>query len=172
MALGRIGKIQEGINDISVFIRHNPDSSLAFTKRGVRYLWMNELKKASDDFHKAIEINPKNAEAHDDLGVIYAQQGKPKEAIEHFSQTIKYDPSYQKAYHNLSLTYFIYDNSQAALNFVNKALALSPEAKDTLLLKSEILKSLGQYSEAEKIREDAMFLPDGNWSESMAIQQQ
>jgi tetratricopeptide (TPR) repeat protein len=172
MALGRLGEVQKGIDDISVFIQHNPKSSLAFTKRGVRYLWLGNLKKAANDFKKAIAINPKNAEAHDDLGVIMAQQGRPKEAIDHFLKTIKYDPSYQKAYHNLSLTYFIYDNNQAALIFVNKALALSPESKDTVLLKSEILKSLGQLSKAEQLREDAMFLPDGNWSESMPIQQQ
>jgi len=170
MALGRIGKVQQGIDDISVFIKHNPASSLAFTKRGVRYLWQGDLNKAANDFIKAIDLNPKNAEAHDDLGVIYAQQNKPEKAISHFQQTIKYEPTYQKAYHNLSLTYFIYDNSLSALDYVNKALKLSPNSKDTLLLKSEILKSLGQLARAKEIREDAMFLPDGNWSESMAIQ--
>ena len=171
MALGRLGEIQNGIDDISVFIEHNPQSSLAFTKRGVRYLWLGDLKKAANDFYRAIALNPKNAEAHDDLGVILAQQNKPKEAIVHFSKTIEYDPSYQKAYHNLALTYFIYDNSHAALSIVNKALELSPDSKDTVLLKSEILRSLGHISQANALKEDAQFLPEANWSESMAIQQ-
>lgn len=159
MALGRLGQIQKGIDDISVFIKHHSENSLAYTKRGVRYLWLGELQKASDDFHRAISIDPKNAEAHDDLGVILAQQNKPKEAAEHFLTTIKYGPSYQKTYHNLALTYFIYDNSVAALSMVNKAIALPPNSKDTVLLKSEILRSLGNIRQSDALKEDAQFLP-------------
>lgn len=172
MALGRLGKVQKGIDDISLFIKHNKQSSLAYTKRGVRYLWLGNTEKARTDFERAIQLKPDNAEAHDDLGVIMAQQNKPKEAIEHFLKTIKYDPSYQKAYHNLALTYYIYDNSQAALKIINKALILSPDSKNSILLKSEIVKSLGHLKFAEKLKDDAMFLPDGNWSESVPLTQQ
>jgi Tfp pilus assembly protein PilF len=100
-----------------------------------------------------------------------AQQGKLNEAVSHFLKTIRYEPNYQKAYHNLALTYYMYGNNQAALEVVDKALQLSPDSKNTLLLKSEILKSLGQSELAEQIREEAQFLPDGNWSESAPITQ-
>ncbi|MCK4707556.1 MAG: tetratricopeptide repeat protein [Gammaproteobacteria bacterium] len=171
MALGRLGDIKKGIDDITVFIKHNQQSSLAYTKRGVRYLWLGDSNKARLDFEKAIQLKPDNAEAHDDLGVIMAQQNKPKEAIEHFNKTIKYDPTYQKAYHNLALTYYIYDNNQAALKIINKALILSPNSKNSILLKSEILKSLGKLELAERLHDDAIFLPDGNWSESAPLTQ-
>lgn len=170
MALGRLGKVQDGINDLTFFIQHNADSSLAYTKRGVRYLWLGDLQRASEDLKQAILLNPKNAEAHDDLGVILARQNKPEEAISHFLKTIKHDPSYQKAYHNLALTYYLYDKEKAALKYVNKAISMSPDSKDTILLKSEILKSLGQVKQAEELREHAEFLPDGNWSESSPLQ--
>ena len=39
MALARNGEIEKGIADLSVYIKRRPKSSLAHTKRGVRYLW-------------------------------------------------------------------------------------------------------------------------------------
>lgn len=71
---GRLGKIKEAIADLSVFIQRHPNSSLAHTKRGVRYIWNGQLIEAEKDLKRAIELNPVNAEAHDDLGVLLAQR--------------------------------------------------------------------------------------------------
>lgn len=170
MALGRSGFVKKGIKDLSVYIEHHPSSSLAYTKRGVRYLWIDEESNAMQDFNRAIKLNPKNAEAHDDLGVIYAKQQKYAEAIKHFSTTIRLDPSYQKAYHNLAMAYFLIEQDDLALDAVNKALALNPQSRNSLILKAEILTVLGRVQEADALRDEAGFLPEGNWSESISIQ--
>ena len=104
MALGRLGKIEKGIDDLSVYIHRNPDDSVGYTKRGVRYLWLGELNKAEKDLATAIALNPENAEAHDDLGVIYARRGETELAIRHFNITVTTDPSYQKGFHNHGVT--------------------------------------------------------------------
>lgn len=170
MALGRQGFIKEGIKDLTVYIQRHPSSSLAYTKRGVRHLWIDEQEKARQDLEKAIELNPKNAEAHDDLGVIYAKQQQYAEAIRHFSSTIRYDPSYQKGYHNLAMAYFLVEQDNLALEAVDKALELNPQDRNSVLLKAEILTVLGKTQEAQALREDAEFLPEGNWSESVPVQ--
>ena len=46
MALGRMGLVDEGIADLSVFILRHPESSVAYTKRGVRSIWRNNLPEA------------------------------------------------------------------------------------------------------------------------------
>lgn len=38
MALARDGRVEEGILDLTYFIKLNQNSSLAYTKRGVRYI--------------------------------------------------------------------------------------------------------------------------------------
>ena len=38
VALARAGWVQEGIEDLDVYIKRNPKSSLAYTKRGIRHL--------------------------------------------------------------------------------------------------------------------------------------
>lgn len=170
MALARQGLIGEGIADLSIFIKRNPKSSLAYTKRGVRYMWLQDFNNAEKDFTKALLLDPENAEAHDDLGVIYAKKQKYEKAVEHFSATIQIDPSYQKGYHNLAMTLFLVGDDIQALLMVDQALALNSNHRDALMLKSLILEKLGRYEEAAAAQEDAEFLPETNWSESVPVQ--
>jgi tetratricopeptide (TPR) repeat protein len=170
LALGRQGFIREGIADLSEFIRRNPENSLAYTKRGVRYLWLDDRDRAEKDLTKAVELDPDNAEAHDDLGVVLSKRGDYEQAIGHFMATTSLDPGYQKGYHNLAMVLFIIGQDVSALAAVNQALDLSPEYRDSLLLKSKILEAMGKPEEAALIREDAEFLPQGNWSERVPLQ--
>ena len=170
MALARNGQIEAGIIDLTTFIKHYPDDSRAYTKRGVRYIWAGQLDKAQQDLQMAIKLDNSNAEAHDDLGVIYAQKKNFYQALKHFSLAIQYDPSYQKAYHNLAMAYILTNQNQPALTAVNKALSFDSESRNSLILKSEILKALGQNKEAEVVMQKAEFLPEGNWSERFPVQ--
>ena len=145
MALGRDGLINEGINDLSVYIRRHPLSSIAYTKRGVRYLWKGEIGRAKNDFLKAISIDAGNAEAHDDLGVIYARDRDYDNAIKHFKDAIRLEPTYHKAYHNLALTYYLTEREQQAFTIIDHAIKLRPGARDSLLLKAQLLRTLGRH---------------------------
>ncbi len=170
MALGRNGQVEEGVADLGVYIHRHPDSSLAHTKRGIRYLWMNDLDRAEKDLTRAIALDPRNAEAHDDLGVIHAQRGQYELALQHFQKTVRADPSYQKGYHNLAMVHYITGRNDEALATVERALKLIPEARDSLLLKSSILEALGRNAEAKVLREEAEFMPAGERSARMPIQ--
>jgi len=102
--------------------------------------------------------------------VVLARQGDVRQAIENFSATVRIDPSYQKGHHNLAMAYFIAGQDALALVSVNNSLKLAPEARNSLLLKSQILKALGRTKEAQAIKEQAEFLPEGNWSERVPVQ--
>lgn len=170
MALGRNGQVDEGILDLGVYIHRHPTSSLAYTKRGVRYLWKGDLDSAEKDFTRAIALDRRNAEAHDDLGVIHAQRGEYDRAEQHFLATVRSEPTYQKGYHNLALVYYITGRNGQALDVIDKVLKLVPEARDSLLLKGSILEALGRHKEARTLRDDAEFLPAGEKSSRMPIQ--
>jgi tetratricopeptide (TPR) repeat protein len=170
MALGRQGLIREGIAELSVYLQRHPDSSVAYTKRGVRYIWISDFDSAARDLTTAIELNHNNAEAHDDLGVIYAKKGNNSLAAKHFQMTIQLDPTYQKAYHNLALVYHLSGHSQEALDILNAGLTLNPDNRNSMILKSSILSTLGREEEAKVASNIAEFLPDGNWSEHTPVQ--
>lgn len=170
MAKGRMGLVKPGIADLSIYIDRNPANSRAYTKRGVRYIWIGELENARQDLVKAIQLDPANAEAHDDLGVVSASKGNYQAAITHFMHVVGIDPTYQKGFHNLAMSYFIIGEKQKALHNINSALAISPQDKNSLLLKGEILNAFGKRKEAQAIIERAEFLPEGNWSERFSMQ--
>jgi tetratricopeptide (TPR) repeat protein len=169
MALARNGQIKEGIADMTIYIGKHPDSSVAYTKRGVRYLWQGDDKLAQADFERAIALDPANAEAHDDLGVILARQGDHRAALAHFEKTVSLDASYFKGYHNLAMVYYITGQDTKALDAIDKVLKLAP-SRDSMLLKAEILTRLGGTAEATRLRQEAEFMPEGNWSERLSVQ--
>ncbi|KVW98037.1 tetratricopeptide repeat protein [Thiobacillus denitrificans] len=169
MALGRLGRVDEGIADLDVYVQRHPDSSVAHTKRGVRNIWRNNLAEAERDLTRAIELDPDNAEAHDDLGVVYAKHNRITLAARHFATAIRIDPSYQKAYHNLAICFHLRGQPMEALEIVDAGLQLDPDSRDSLLLKSTVLHALGRKDEASAIAEHAEFLPESNWSERSEI---
>ena len=165
LARGSSGLIDEGIRDLTVYIARHPNSSRAYTKRGIRYVWKGDSENAYQDFLKAISLDPGNAEAYDDIGVIYAQRRDYKKALESFRAVIRLEPQYFKAHHNMAVVYTIQDEPASALAEVNKALHLKPDARNSMRLKSVILKRLGRHQEAQEVGEEAEFLPEENWSE-------
>lgn len=165
MARARAGDIDGGIADLGVYVRRHPDSTLAHTKRGVRFLWKGDLDHARADFERAIALDPRNAEAHDDLGTVFARRQDFARAAQHFAAAIRLEPNYQKAYHNLALVYYLVGDERRALVIVDEALRLRSDDRDSTMLKSLILKALGHVAEAKKLKEDAEFMPQGNWSE-------
>lgn len=169
MARGRNGQLAQGIQDLGVYIQRNPGSSLAYTKRGVRHIWNNDLASAEKDLRRALQLDITNAEAHDDLGVLLAQRKQYDQAIYHLRQTLLHDPSYQKGFHNLATVYFITGELDKALATVNESLNLDAQSRDSLLLKGEILSGLGQQQAANAIIEEAEFLPESNWSEASPV---
>lgn len=169
MARGRSGDLAGALADLGIYLERHPGSAVAHTKRGIRHLWNGDLERAEADFRRALEIDPANAEAHDDLGVIHAQRGEYAEAERHFRATIAHDPSYQKAHHNLAMVCYILERNAEALRAVEQALRLRPDARDSLLLKSAILESLGRNREAQAVREEAEFLPQADPSERMSV---
>jgi len=170
MALGRYGQIREGIADLSIYIQRHPQESRAHTKRGVRYLWIRDEKRAVQDFTTAIALDPTNSEAHDDLGVILARRKDYIGALKHFNAAIKHDPTYFKAYHNQAMVYYISGQDVLALGAVEQCLALAPDQRNSLLLKADILHAMGRDKEAAQIKDNAEFLPEGNWSERVTVQ--
>jgi Flp pilus assembly protein TadD len=169
LARGRAGYLDAGIADLSVYIERHPRDARAYTKRGVRYLWKGDEVHAEKDLRQAIDLNPNNAEAHDDLGVILARRGNYVDAQQHFQTTLSVDPTYQKGWHNLAMALYLSHQDAPALRAVDAALKLSPQARDSSLLKVQILRVLGRTAEADTLQAEAEFLPEGNWSEHISV---
>lgn len=169
IAYNGVGRLEDSIADLNVFILRNPQHSMAHVYRGIRYMSQGEFDYAETNLLKAIELNPRNARAYDDLGVLYAQQGQLKHALKYFGQALRLDPYNETAYHNLAIAYFLLEDNKRALGAVNRAIKLTPEAKDTYILKAQILDALGKVEEAKKVRHYAQYIDSGHWSDTASI---
>ena len=78
MALGRMGLVDEGIADLDVYIQRHPDSSLAYTKRGVRNIWRNRLDEAERDLKRAIAARHTGSVTVDMLERFIAKWDRPE----------------------------------------------------------------------------------------------
>ena len=170
IARGRIQLYDAAISDLDVYIERHPESSTAYTKRGIRKLWSDDQDAAKADFKKAIKLDVNNAEASDDLGVIYAQEGQYDLAIKQFKHSIRMDPAFHKAYHNLAMVYYLTDQNLLALASVNQGIEIFPASRNSLLLKAEVLKALGETEHAEQIIDQARHLHSSDWSERVPVE--
>lgn len=169
IAYGGIGRNEEAIADLNVYILRNPKDSMAYVYRGVRYMSQGATEAAERNLIKAVQIDPKNAQAYDDLGVLYAQQGRVEFSLKYFGQALRIDPYNEMAYHNLAIAYFLLDDNRRALGAVDRAIRLAPESRDTYILKAQILDALGKVDEAKKVRHYAQFLNEPTWTESVSV---
>ena len=67
------------------------------------------------------------------------------------------------------MSLFLTGQDEQALGRINQALALNPNHKEASLLKSHILAALGRHEEAALLKEEAEFLPETNWTESVSV---
>lgn len=169
IAYSGVGRVDESIADLNVFILRNPRHSMAHVYRGIRYMSQGEFEYAENNLLTAVQLNPRNARAYDDLGVLYAQQGELNHALKYFGQALRLDPYNETAYHNLAIAYFLLEDNKKALGAVNRAIKLTPEARDTYILKAQILDALGRLEEAKKVRHYAQYIEKGHWTDSASI---
>lgn len=76
------------------------------------------------------------------------------------------DPSYIKGYHNLAMILHVTGQDTQALNTITKARKLAPQERDSMLL-GRNSGTAGWDGRGSQMRQDADFLPEGNWSERL-----
>lgn len=100
-----------------------------------------------------LEAFPENIDLLMEIGKHYGNAKNFDEAIPLFKRVEKINPKFIPAIFNLSLAYLKKGFTEEALNYINKAIALSPNDTTGYLyrVKSEIILSKGDYIESKKI---------------------
>lgn len=77
---------------------------------------------------KRIAADPKNPALHDDLAVAYEKTGQNPKAIETMLKVEEFAPGRYETYSNLGTFYFLGGDLKKGLEYVDKALAINPDA--------------------------------------------
>lgn len=107
------------------------DYPLVFNNLGSLYLSLfirdnktEDINKAFEYFKQAIALDPELVSAYNGLGGAYKKTGKVKEAISCWQKAVELNPNYDFPLYNLGITYLELGDKRAALNYLQRYLAV------------------------------------------------
>lgn len=129
------------------FLRHSPEF----------YEW--RIK----DRQEKLKTDPTNLAYHDDLAVAYSKVGRTKDAIATMQAKEKLKPGLYETYSNLGTFYILAGDFEAGLPYIDKALAINPEAH---FGREKYQKWLVEYALTRKTKDGKIELPLERWVDS------
>ena len=105
----------------------NPNSSIAYGKRGAAYSVTNQAQLALADLNKAIELDPTNADAYNNRGATYGNMKNFNAAIADFNKSLELNPNNAMAYNNRGGTLRYLGNVPQGLQDLTRAIELNPK---------------------------------------------
>jgi len=150
-----VGNCLAGLGDHRKAIEHfdralaaSPKPELAaqiWKNRGTSYFHLGDHEEEIDSYEKALELNPHLWEAYSSWAVTELRHGHFEQARDIFMKSFQANPELEGSYPQLySLAYTLWrlDDLVKAYRRVNQVLALKPDHKDGLLLKTHLLSQL------------------------------
>jgi tetratricopeptide (TPR) repeat protein len=115
-----------------------------------------QLGRVDGDIHQLARENTKSDRVLDALDLYYFETGKRQESISEMKRFFSLDPSNDAAPYELTKIYRDLSEPGEALKYCEMALHLRPKNEELLLIKSNLLITLGRESEALKLLADIL----------------
>jgi tetratricopeptide (TPR) repeat protein len=126
-----------------------PDSFPASWNAGFAAVSAGRLDVAAKHFDRAIALDPKNASAYLGRGVVYQKLGDFGLAIQNYTIALNLSDSYSTAYLNRGIAIkTLNGDAKAALEDIERAIALDPDNGEAYFRRGTILYELGHNRKA------------------------
>jgi tetratricopeptide (TPR) repeat protein len=113
---------------------------------------LEEYDKAIEDFNKAIELSPESDKLLIDRAQLYTKTGDFTSAIADYEKAISLAPDNSWAYSGAAYAIALNDGDlDKALEYINKALELTPDVKSKRDTQGFVYYKLGDYEKAMDI---------------------
>jgi len=136
---------------------HQPDGKLniPFLFENAQLLYSSGDYPLARNIYQAIfQTGNRNIEALNGIGLCYEAEGNLEEAKDSYEKSIAYRPNFD-AFQHLALIHIQQKNEGMAVELLERALELNPQAVDLRAKIGSILLQLGKITEAKKQFEDA-----------------
>jgi len=142
------GKDSIALSYFNQALHYDSTLSIAYNKRGIHYLNIQDYGNALQDFEKAIKFNHFNSEAINNKGMVLLLQGHIDESILYFSEALRLSPEYVLAYDNRAYAYSLAGDNDNALKDYNKEIDLNPNNVEVYIKRGRVFASMKQYQDA------------------------
>jgi tetratricopeptide (TPR) repeat protein len=146
--LGDLGDIQgafAAFERAAVLDPHSPDPLFNLGLTAMNAGWLDHAHSA---LQKAEKIAPANTAIRNARGLLEQQRGNPDAAIKHYHEAILIDPRDARSRHNMAAALRSVDQTEAALEQVELAIALGSMAPESFTLRAHSLAELGRFHDA------------------------
>jgi tetratricopeptide (TPR) repeat protein len=126
----------------------NPDSMLAYLKRGDTYRRRGEFAAALRDLQDAAVLDPAAPQPVELLGDVNAATGQYAEAAEHYEAFVALDDRSPRVLYKLALAYYRNGDVERALDPLQDAIEQDQDFTEALYLLGMCLRESGQDAEA------------------------
>ena len=138
----------QAIEAYSGAIARNPESVLAYIKRGSVYYAQNELEAALRDLRRATELDPGAGRAIELLGDVNVGLGRGERAIEQYESFIDIDDRNPRVLYKLGLARYRTGRLPAASEALQQALAIDPSLGEAYYVLGLVQRDLNQLPAA------------------------
>jgi tetratricopeptide (TPR) repeat protein len=123
------GRLDEAVAVFEGFLKKWPNIKVpgVYDRLGNLYAEKENYDQAEKVYLQAQKFDPNDYQLHYNLGVVYMESGQVQKARECFHRAIGLNPAFHKALINLSE---LINRPEEAIDFLEKALRLSPGEKD------------------------------------------
>lgn len=95
-----------------------------FIKLGLKYILLNNKKRAKECFEHSINLNPSYSDPHSMLGMVHLEQGDYKQAISCFEHSISLDPEDPNPHNYLGNLYYLLNEFDKARQCLEHSIEL------------------------------------------------
>jgi len=154
------GDLDQAEKKLLTALRKNPQLYAAHNALGIIYSFRRDFPAALKHFKMTIKLNSDFIDAYNSMGMVYCEMGDYKLARENL-QIAAAAPGYQtpeNALVNLALLEIRLEDWDAALNHIEKGLAVNDRYAPLYNLKGSIIENRGRFEEAVQYYEKALSL--------------
>ncbi|MDP8221124.1 MAG: tetratricopeptide repeat protein [Candidatus Stygibacter frigidus] len=110
----------------------------------------NESSQAGELLDKYISLYPDSSDLYYYQGVLFAIKGKHKQAKKSFLRSVRLDHGFSEALYNYALQLHLEGDTQGAIDYYKRVLAIDPEEVKSLNNLAAIYIDRGEYQTAEE----------------------
>lgn len=124
---------------------HAPDPLFNLGLTAMNAGWLDHAHSA---FQRAEKIAPANTAIRNARGLLEQKRSNPDGAIKHYHEAILIDPRDARSRHNMGAALRSVDQTEAALEQIELAIALGSMAPESFTLRAHLLAELGRFHDA------------------------
>lgn len=133
-----LGHFYEAVASLTACVALAPRAAWCYSNRGLGYAALGHFEAARRDFDRALALDPRSAVAALERGCLSYREGRYDEALADLHRAMENDADSAAVHYHLALVYAARQQSAAALEHVDQALAIDPEHQAARELKDKL----------------------------------